>query len=85
MWSKGRIDAPNFEHTKLNVSVADFDRLKQNWHGFIRNGKLEFEKPANIEREEKESVIELIKQRAELITDKNTKEIIEEIFKLIKT
>lgn len=81
-WSETK-QVSDLEEKKLNVSQADFDLLKANWHPFIKNNKLELEKPAHIIKQEKENTLSLVKNKLSKIADGNTKDTLNELLKII--
>lgn len=59
-YSERKIETPQ-EQVELNLTDDEYQKFKDNWKPFYRNGKLEFEKPAWKEGEDKKIVIEKLK------------------------
>lgn len=88
MRSEAPIDAPQFKHIELDISEEEEKKLQENWRPRVEKKKLHLEMPdwkrSEIEKQERDDVVEAIKEKIKKQKDDNTKNVLNDILNLVK-
>lgn len=87
MRSEGPIDAPQFRHVEIQVSDNEHQKLKDNCKSKIENGMLVIEmsdaEKSEIKQQARDELVSAINNRVQKQKDPDTKQLLDDIMKLI--